>query len=941
MSKAEFLQGILPERTRHALRFINKSTGQSRSIFYKTIEEMAESAESYSDKGWDVYYATAGFGAGNNASSDNAVAKRELYLDVDCGPSKPYETKADGAAALKEFCKKVKLPRPTIVDSGNGLHAHWIFDEAVPVHKWKKVADQLKARCQQEEFHADGACTADIVRVLRVPETINQKNGAEVTLLTPIVHYKFEPFQALFSGIFNPSDNVFSAAKREKTEAGSALTKSLSTDPNKINKFEIIWARSIKDQGCAQIKNAVQNADTLSEPLWRAALSIANVCSDRDWAIHALSKDHPAYDPHETERKATLTRGPYTCETYQGLEEAALCANCKFAGRITSPVQLGVMVKEAKPDIPIISNNVKYEMPPLPFPYFRGALGGIYARMKFKGKKGEESDEDELEQELIYPLDLYAYKRMRDQDQGDVVCMRHHLPHDGVREFVISQKEVAALDKLRDRLNEQGVAAFSNLQLQKLQRYIGASICELQKQGMADNLFTRFGWTQDNTFVVGNREYTRDGVRHAPVARHMERYVPWFAPKGSLDEWKAIAAAYEDEAFDMHAFGVLSGFGSVLMQLSPENGAVVSYYSKQSGTGKTTILRMVNSIFGDPKALMKDAQDTHMTKVHRMGVMNGIALALDEMTNTTPQELSSLLYGSTQGRPRDRMKSNENAERTNDLMWKSISIWTSNTSIADRLSLIKVDPYGELARVIEIPLQTPVPSDVLEAQKLFNKLNDNYGHAGDVFMRYVIPNLEDVRKLWSETRDLIYSKRDWTQTERYRLNEVICAITAGIITNTLGLTNYNLSRITKNITAHIDQSAYDQKQASTSAIDTISAFINKNIGNMLRVDGMSRVGNIDNAPYTTPKGQLVVRYEPDTKRLFFVQKEFNRWCAENYINTSEFRSSYAMTTGRPLEAVRKRMGAGWDADFGSVWAYMIGNATEVLGVEDIGESATE
>lgn len=80
---------------------------------------------------------------------------------------------------------------------------------------------------------------------------------------------------------------------------------------------------------------------------------------------------------------------------------------------------------------------------------------------------------------------------------------------------------------------------------------------------------------------------------------------------------------------------------------------------------------------------------------------------------------------------------------------------------------------------------------------------------------------------------------------------------------------------------------------------------------------------------------------PDTKRLFFVQKEFNRWCAENYINTSEFRSSYAMTTGRPLEAVRKRMGAGWDADFGSVWAYMIGNATEVLGVEDIGESTTE
>lgn len=895
---------------------------------------MVESADSYSEKGWDVYYATAGFGAGINASADNAVAKRELYLDVDCGPSKPYETKADGATALKEFCKKVKLPKPTIVDSGNGLHAHWVFDEAVPIHKWKKVADALKARCQKEEFHVDGACTADIVRVLRVPDTINHKNKSEVTLLTPITYYKFAAFQAALGGVFAPADESFTITKREKTVAGSALTKSLSTDPNKINKFEIIWAKSIKDEGCAQIKNAVRNADTLSEPLWRAALSIANVCNDREWAIHALSKDHPAYDPHETERKALLTRGPYTCETYQGLEEAGLCAGCKFAGKITSPVQLGTMVREAKPDAPIIVNDVKYEFPPLPFPYFRGAHGGIYARVKSKGSKDEDEDDD-LGHELIYPLDLYAYKRMRDQDQGDVVCMRHHLPHDGVREFVISQKEIAATDKLRDRLSEQGVAAFSNLQLQKLQRYIGASVFELQKHGMAENLFTRFGWTSDGSFVVGNREYTRAGVRHAPVARHIDRYLPWFTPKGSLEEWKSVVAAYEDEAYDMHAFGLLSGFGSVLMQLSPENGAVLSYYSKKSGTGKTTILKMVNSIFGDPKSLMKDAQDTHMTKVHRMGMLNGIAVTLDEMTNAPPQELSSLLYGSTQGRPRDRMKSNENAERTNDLVWKSISIWSSNASIADRLSLIKIDPLGELARVIEIYLETPVPSDVLEAQKLFGKLNDNYGHAGDVYLRYVIPNLDDVRRVWEETRDLIYSKRNWTQTERFRLNEVICAITAGIVTNSLGLTNFNLSRITKKITKQISESAMLQRASASSAVEHISSFINKNVTNMLRIDAIKRNGNLNNTPYSTPKGHLLIRYEPDTKRLYIAQREFNKWCAENAINTFEFKSNFLNTVGKPIEVVRKRLGAGWDADFGAIWAYMINNATEVLGVADI------
>jgi hypothetical protein len=939
MSQLEFLEGILPEGTRYSLRLINKKTQAASNRFYSSVREMVDALERGFGDGIDVYYATAGFGVASAATTENAVAKRELYVDIDCGAGKPYPDKAAGITALREFCKTAHLPKPTLVDSGNGLHAHWIFTEALPIHKWSEAANALKSLCKTNNFFVDNACTADVVRVLRVPDTTNWKNQTPVVQLTKLVQYEPRALLSILTGLVKPDDDFFARAKALSKTAPSGMSgmsKTLATgDPNRINRFETIWLKSVKGEGCAQIENAITNSADLPEPLWRAVLSIAQYCEDRDWAIHEISKAHPGYDEEETERKAALTKGPYTCETFQGSDSAPLCAGCQHAGKITSPIQLGATISITKPEekVAVAYHGRAFDIPTYPWPYVRGKNGGIYVRAK-ENKKGEETGDSEKEEfELVYPYDLYAYKRMRDSEMGDVVWMRLHLPVDGVREFMIMQREIAATDKLRDRLSEQGVTAFSPAQLNKLQNYIGRSIQVMQETARAETMHARFGWTQFGTFVVGNREYGRDGAIHAPVARGLNKYVSVLEPKGTLEGWKAVVDMYKTADFALHAFGVLCGFGSVLMHLSPENGGVVNYFSKKSGTGKTTILKVINSIWGDPKALMKDAQDTHLSKVHRMGVMNGLPVCFDEMTNTRPEEMSSMLYGSTQGRARDRMKAGENAERQNDMTWKLITIWSSNTSVEDRLGMIKFDPQGEMARVIDIHLRTPVPRDVLTSQKIFNKLNDNYGHAGNLFLSYLIPNIEEVKEIWNEMRDGIYRMREWTQTERYRLNIVICALTAGYITNKIGLTSFNLSRIGKSVVKYVAEAGEALRQQELSTCEMFAAFINRNINNMLSIDSKPRTNGLQNEPYVKPKGTLVIRYEPNTKVLYIVQKEFNRWCAENYINARELRSSFREETGRELEVVKKRMGAGWDTDFGSVSAYCIQNAHEVLGIE--------
>jgi hypothetical protein len=607
----------------------------------------------------------------------------------------------------------------------------------------------------------------------------------------------------------------------------------------------------------------------------------------------------------------------------------SLCSGCVHKGKITAPIQLGNEVKVAtKEESVVVVNDAKYDIS-YPDPYFRGKHGGIYMYTK--------DDDGNRKDECIYPHDLYIYKRMRDVALGDMLCFRHHLPQGDIREFAIPQGDFSSRDKFRDSMNREGVVAYIVPQLINLQQFIGSQIQQLQFREKADTMRTRFGWTTEDTFIIGNREYTKDPkdpIRHSPVAKELENYVKWFTPTGSLDTWKTIAAQYNREEFDQHALGLLAGFGSVLMHLSPEDGGMINYYSKKSGTGKSTILRMVNSIYGHPTSLMKNAADTKLSKVHRMGVMNGMPVTMDEMTNTSPEELSEFTYQTTQGRARDRMQGNSNAERANNITWKLIALCSSNTSFKDKLAVIKADPQGEMARMIEVHLQTPVPSDVLETQKLFNSLSSNFGFAGDVFMRYVVPHLRgDVTATFNFVRDKIYGMHRWSQTERFALNNVICMIAAGLITNHLKLTNYNIPRLTKKAVAWVRTGAEEMLASATKATETFAAFLNRNINSLLIIDDDKRVKGLPNPVGKEPKNALMARYETDTLTLYIAQRDFNKWCAEQYVNSREMRSMFKAETGADLPVVKKRMGKGWNADFGPVSAYEIRNAVQVLGIE--------
>ena len=939
MTPQEFLGAVLPSSGRFCIVGIDKSRAKAKVVhkYSTTTDNAALDVADLLKQQYNVFYTTAGMGAIDSRVAQNTVSKRELYIDIDCGEGKPYETPKEGSVALRKFLEDTKLPNPTVIFSGNGLHAHWYFTESVDCLSWHSVATRLKKLCVAHQFDVDLMVMADYVRILRVPDTINLRGGGEVKLLNKVKHYEFALLKSI---IGEDAQDMFEQARKlqGKTELDES-TKALMG--NRVSKYETILIKSLNGSGCAQVKHAYENAATLSEPLWRANLSQAQVCIDRDWAIHEISKDHPGYDALATETKADLTQGPHTCETFQKMETGSLCTGCSYIGKIKAPVQIGVQIERA-PEQEVVEEVIgsegttkQYEIPRFPFPYFRGKNGGVY-RTTLSDKEGEEKEKDDL----VYPHDIYVYRRMVDPEIGDTVWIRLHLPRDGVREFMVPQTALMSVDKFRDVISSKGVTAHIPKQVQVLQHFIVRMVEELQHLEKAKDMHARFGWTKDDSFIVGDREYRHDGVFHAPPAANLAKLAGYMQVVGSLEAWSKMVSFYERPGMEAHAFAVFAGFGSLLMHSTNEGSSLVNLQSNASGTGKTTALLVVNSIFGHPKGLLLNASDTLMSKVHRMGTMSALSTTIDEITNMSGEQASDFMYGITNGRGRNRMSSKENTERVNYTEWANITVSTSNSSMVDKLRGNKDDPQGELARLLELRVETIKDVTPAEAEENFSLVNTNYGVAGDLYVKYLVANPIEVNRIFLEVKHKIIKHFGFSGPERYHANTITCAFAGAVIAKQLGLFDLDIGKVIKWMIQRYKETRAIIAAAKGDPESAISGFINENRNNVLIIDSLVRKGTLINVPRLEPKGNLLVRWEPDTDMLYILQSPFVKWAANNQVNLREVIDDIQTIYGITMVATKKRMGKGTSLDIGAARVYEIPFAKARLGIS-IEDAANE
>jgi hypothetical protein len=876
-----------------------------RQQFAASIEELSAQVDGLQAEGYNAFYGMAKYGPKDNGRyATNAISLKSFFLDLDCGPTKPYATLSEGLAALKNFCKATKLPKPTIVRSGHGAHVYWVLEEPMLRQDWKPYAERLKDLCEEHKFDIDRAVPADAARVLRVPETNHLKDP---TNPIPVEILYVAPFltSEVLHEVLEPTENILAVLdKADFKRPMDAVTLALMGSSQ--SRFRTIMIKSVEGTGCAQLLHIFDNQTTIDEPLWRAGLSIAHQCVDRDKAIHVLSSRHPDYNLAETERKASETKGPYTCETFKKLNPA-VCDGCTH--KITSPIQLGKEIVEATEEDSVVTDlepatkEVKtYVIPKYPYPFFRGKTGGIYQRTKDK-------EENDIEV-LVYPYDFYVVKRMQDPDLGETILLRLHLPKDGVREFIMPLASVLSKEKFIGIVASHGVTALGKLQ-DSLMYYITKWVEDLQMNSQADKAHKQFGWLEDESgIIIGDREVRATETVYSPPSAPTLPHVPLFTPKGDFQIWKDTINVYGRPGMEYRAFAFFMGFGTLLMKFTALDGFLLNLVSRESGSGKTTILQAINSIYGRPKELLLSPKDTYNSRMSRLGVMQSFAVTMDEITNMPPDQMSQQVYDVTSGRGKNRMRQHENAERANNTKWQTGMVTSSNRAITDALLSIKNFPDGELKRILEITVKPDPHDDATWARQHFSKLMDNYGHAIEPFSQALVGQLPMVKAKMAEFQLRVEQAAEIKNSERYWALIVSLAVAGGAIAKQLGLHDIAIKPVFDYGVKLIKDTRIQHREYMFDNDEYLGGFLQRHFHEILVINGNKDARNgLEHGPIKEPRGALTARYEPDTKMLYVVARSYRDDCAKTMTNFEETMVPYRKS-GALVGIKKKRMTAG-------------------------------
>lgn len=929
MDRIQFLKNILGDEGYYCATGLGGQYPKEKH--YKSIEELCETADDFSANKLEAYFALATFDTPKR-NQVNVEQLRCLFLDIDYGihhkkPSK-YDDVKETLNALKDFCKTVGLPRPYLVNSGGGIHAYWPFSEPVDKDTWQPLALRLKELCIDHRLFIDPAVPADSARILRVPGTQNHK--LEEARDVQILYMGTEPGSAEFyRGILGET----TVLKRPSFSRGEMDEVTRSILGNYVSYFKTILEKTVKGKGCAQLRYIYEKQETLSEPLWRAGLSITKYCEDADKFSYLISRRHPDYTPEETQKKLDLIKGPYHCTTIRELasedDRAQVCKDCPHWGKFKSPISLGREIAEAndedlvvhsKPEGSEDDTEFTYTIPKAPKPYFMGKNGGVFKKVQ---------KEDDVFDVCVYHNDIYVARRLNDKESGDCIVIRLHLPKDGVREFTIPMSVVSTTDEFRKQLYSRGVVV---QKVDELKNYILESVKEMQFNSVAQTAHRQFGWTNDNcdTFIIGDKEVRKDVIEYNPPTNVTGHLFPAFEKKGSLEEWKSAMEFYNRPGMELHQFIIGLSFGSIFTKFTAVNAALLHVFSPDSGLGKTTALFAAASIWGDPTKLTLKESDTVNSKMNRAEIMNNLIMLYDELTNTPPMDLSNLVYQLTSGSQKNRLAPSANMERVRGELWKLMAISTGNTSVVEKMMAFKAIPKAELMRVFEVRALKVPGLTKEETDKLSLQLINNYGHAAIPFLQHVINNIVSIRAMHKETQRKMDARLGLTYQERFYSVMVANAFTGLMVAKAVGLVNFDIKKVRLWLEGTM---ASALSRAGSLRLDPeliINNFWAENWNNTLRIksslDLRTGSSSDDNDPFVVadgqPRNKFVLRYEYDVKKLFILTAPLRDWCIQKQVSYEGLMEELKLGRTK-AKIVNKRMGKGTRSNLPPVRAVYI------------------
>jgi hypothetical protein len=801
MEPVEFLQRVLPSSGLYCVAEFDTERKQHK--FVQTVEAMLEGSREHVQQKLNSYFALASFAKDGSRTAANVVHMRALFIDVDCGTGK-YANKKEAVLAVRKFLKDTGLDAlgsPIVVDSGGGIHVYWPMDRDIPMSEWLPAARNLKKLCSEYGFKIDQSVTGDAARVLRVPGSYNFKYVSEdkpepvpcAIKVEGDTVFNFEQLAEVIKG------KLSSPAAEEALSIPGTAPKRKNTTFKLVdgsgNKFKLLLDKSLKGDGCAQLKHYVENAaDEGMEPLWRGLLSWSSKCEDADEFNKYLSDLHP-YDEERMHSKLREIKGPYPCSKIQDLNEGG-CAGCKHIGKITNPLILARYIKKDESEKEIFLEpqestekpQTSIPRPPAPRGYSYAQGGGIIMH-----KKGGKDGEEERDVRVI-DYDLFVVHILNINRTHTIYMVADKKT--GPETIVFPQRAIVSKDETLKALAEQNVMALygSNNDV-NLFTYVRAAVEDASLRNNALVVPSQYGWQEDGSIVCHERIYRPDGTITSFPMPSLDALNSKFKIRGnSMEPWlNTVNMLINREEWMLLGFGLV-GAASLIMQFAGVSG-VVFHACGKTGAGKSLALALSGAMFGHPTRVTIASSSSEIALIEAAGSMGSFAVLIDESTTQQDKQpgvntkmiaaqrnawAKAVIYRMSEGTPKDRSTTKGGLQAGNGNGWKSLLLTTSNSYLMD--SLVSQDTSSEavVMRLLEAGFENTITLTEKEQENLA-ALRDHHGHVGEKYLHWLVQSAQIVGPLFKDCRKRLTTMLGYQGSERFWFDGCAALLTAAII----------------------------------------------------------------------------------------------------------------------------------------------------------------
>lgn len=941
MNTLEFLKTILPEYGIHYLALFKEGYSNPAHKAYTDLETMAYAIEGMAkSQQVSVYHACASYQKAvieldeldKNGKpqrryrvEENWDKAKAFWVDVDCGQEKfdkgqGYLTKKDACMAMAKFAKGVGIPRPMLVDSGNGIHAYWPLTHEIGHELWRKVATVLKATLAHEGVLADPTRTADFPSILRPVGSTNRKNGDAKTVKLLAACEAIDPKEFAVTLFAYAKENNVKAVKEtskktkkyQASDLNSDLTAHLTQYP------ETPVDANVMADKCQQVGKMRDTMGDVEYEVWRRVIGLLTFCEGgretaEAWTSNREETGHTSLDWDI--KYDTWNAGPTTCESLESCNPNG-CVGCPMKGKVTTPLQLGRVIPEPEPTVEetVTEEGVeeKVEAPALPRGYQWDS--GLLSRL-IPDKEGVLQ---------IFPFCenlFYPTTRIRGEDGTFRYGIRLHLPDKRIRDFEILGESVASptdllramaryeLTKSNHKNAGEHMAAYLLDQLQSLKRSIAET-----------NTMTAFGWKDDyKSFLVGETLFHKDGTERKVLVggNAKERAVAFKSNNGSIEGYaKALNFMYNRPEAVHWQYAICAGWGSLLSHNCEDlyKGLVLALQGGKSGRGKTTACHAALAAFGNPEKLTLNSKDGFTTNAlwATLGVYNNIPVLADELTNMDAGVFSDVAYGVSNGQDKVRLTS-----KGGGVVFAKSSEWrlnvyvTGNRDFYGLLAANQANSQAEAVRLIQLNVDRyPVlmlvdradypdteegedewkSASAMVAAEHIKKMTANSGHAGAAMVKYILANEAEV---YSDMQTMLGKFTSVLSDPKFRFYRAhsACTIVIAKIAKKLGVMDFDvkeLYKFTVNLLRELADSVTENNTVtSEDGFQRMVSMLSPRIIVTTECRD-SRDGRGPETPRNRVNGAIAGRYILGTAnskelagRLILSQKEVRDWCMAN------------------------------------------------------------